>query len=124
MLSARDRELAVLRVGWLCRAPYEWSQHVEIAKRYGVGAEEIARIPEGSTAPGWSSHDAAILRGVEELIADAAISHATWASLASRWNERQMIELPALVGQYRAVAGMQNSLRLPLSAECAGLRAS
>src|ERR1700691_1897335 len=34
-LPVRDRELLILRIGWLNQAPYEWAQHVEIAKRPG-----------------------------------------------------------------------------------------
>jgi alkylhydroperoxidase family enzyme len=120
-ISPRDRELAVLCVGWLCRAPYEWSQHVDIAQRYGVSAEEVARIPEGSTAPGWSGHDAAILRGVEELIADAAISQATWDVLAQGWDEAQLLEFPMMVGQYVATAYVQNSIRARLTGGRPGL---
>ena len=119
-----ERELAVLRTAWLARAPYEWSEHVRIIRALGVSEEVVERVRTGSSAPGWNGHERALLCAVEELFADDMISDATWATLASRWNERQMIELPALVGQYRAVAGMQNSLRLPLSAESAGLRAS
>src|ERR1700751_1223906 len=29
-LPPRERELAVLRIGWLMRAPYEWGEHVDI----------------------------------------------------------------------------------------------
>src|ERR1700761_1098031 len=29
-IPKRERELAVLRIGWLSRAPYEWGQHVII----------------------------------------------------------------------------------------------
>jgi alkylhydroperoxidase family enzyme len=29
----RERELLILRIGWLNQAEYEWAQHVEIAKR-------------------------------------------------------------------------------------------
>ena len=54
-LRPRERELAVLRIGWLCRAPYEWGQHVVIARRHGVTTEEIARVVAGSAAPGWSA---------------------------------------------------------------------
>src|SRR5690606_17932209 len=31
-ISARHREMAMLRMGWLCQSPYEWSQHARIAK--------------------------------------------------------------------------------------------
>src|SRR4051794_35219535 len=30
-IPKRDRELAVLRLAWLCGAPYEWGEHVDIA---------------------------------------------------------------------------------------------
>ncbi|MFT4047980.1 MAG: carboxymuconolactone decarboxylase family protein [Solimonas sp.] len=121
-LSARERELAVLRVAWLCRAPYEWGQHVEIAKRFGVSAAEIERVTAGFSAPGWSEHDAAILRGVEELLREQMISDATWDVLARSWNEQQLIEFPTMVGQYVATAYAQNTLRIRLNPENRGLR--
>ena len=84
----------MLRCAWLCRAPFEWGEHVDIGKRYGLSAEEVERVTQGSSAPGWSEHDAAILRGVEELIGDQALSDATWETLAKSWNEAQMIRIP------------------------------
>lgn len=120
-IPARERELAVLRVGWMCRAPYEWGEHVDISKRYGVTDAEVERVTQGSRAPGWSAHDAAILRGVEELIDDQAISDATWATLAQSWNEQQLIEFPMMVGQYVATAFVQNSLRMALAGDNPGL---
>ncbi len=43
-LSARDRELLILRTGWRCAAPYEWGQHVAIARAAGITDAEIERI--------------------------------------------------------------------------------
>ncbi len=120
-LPPRERELAVLRVGWLMRAPYEWGQHVVIAKRYGLSDEEVERVTQGSAAAGWSAKEQAILRGVEELIGGAAISDATWAELATSWDEAQLIEFPMMVGQYVATAYVQNALRMRLSAGNPGL---
>ncbi|MDE2597804.1 MAG: carboxymuconolactone decarboxylase family protein [Sphingomonadales bacterium] len=118
-----ERELAVLRTAWLCRAPYEWAEHVALARRFGVSADEIAMVRQGSTAAGWDSHRRALLRAVEELLDDKAITDATWQTLAARWDAKQMIELPALVGQYHAVALVQNSLRIALNEGSEGLRA-
>ena len=117
----RERELAVLRCGWLCRAPYEWGEHVDIGKRHGLTNADVARVTEGSSAPGWSEHDRAILRGVEELIGDHALSDATWAVLARSWDEAQLIEFPMMVGQYVCIAFVQNSLRVPLAGDNPGL---
>jgi alkylhydroperoxidase family enzyme len=112
VLDARDRELAILRTGWLCQAPYEWGEHVEFARKAGISPEEIERITEGSDAPGWSAHDRAILRAVEELHEGAMISDATWEVLARRLDDRQLIELPCLIGHYHTVAYYQNALRM------------
>ena len=120
-IPARERELAVLRVGWLAGAPYEWGEHVKISQRYGVSREEIARAQQGSSAPGWSEHEAAILSGVEELLSDFAMSDATWETLAGTWDEAQMAEFPSMVGQYVVTAYVQNSLRIRLAPDNPGL---
>lgn len=122
-LAARDRELLVLRVAWLSQAPFEWGEHVHIGKTAGISAEEIERITHGSAAPGWSDHDRALLRAVEELRAEAMISDATWATLAQRYDERQLIELVVVIGQYQTIAYYQNSLRVSLHEGNPGLEA-
>jgi alkylhydroperoxidase family enzyme len=122
-LSGRDRELAILRIAWLCQAPYEWGEHVHIAKKLGLTSADTERITRGSDAPGWSDHEQAILRATEELHKNAMISDATWAALSKHLDERQLIELPVLVGQYQGVAYYQNSLRLRLHDGNLGLKA-
>lgn len=122
-LSGRDRELAILRIGWLCQAPYEWGEHVHVAKKVGITSDEIERITAGSSAPGWCEHEQAILRAAEELYENAMISDATWATLAKRLDDRQLIELPIVIGQYQTVAYYQNSLRLRLHDGNLGLKA-
>ena len=122
-LSARERELVVLRVAWLWQAPYEWGEHVKLAKAAGVSSEEIERVIEGASAPTWNEHEAALLRAVDELKREAMISDETWATLAKRLDEKQLFELPVLVGQFTNVAFFQNALRLRLEAHNPGLHA-
>lgn len=109
-ISGRDRELAILRAGWRCNAPYEWGQHVVIGRREGITDEEIARIAEGPDAPGWSAHDAAILRAVDELHDSATISDATWATLSERYDRQQCMDLVFAIGQYHLVSFALNAL--------------
>ena len=122
-LARRDRELAILRIGWLCQAPYDWGEHVLVAKKIGITSEDIERITIGSQAPDWSEHEQAILRATEELHKDAMISDAVWATLSKTLDEKQLIELPIVVGQYQTVAYYQNSLRLRLHGGNLGLKA-
>ena len=109
-LPARDRELLILRTGWNCRAAYEWAQHVRIARQSGLGDDEIARVRSGPAAAGWSAWDATLLRAADELHEDACITDATWGTLAERYDERQLIEVPMLVGHYHLVGYALNSL--------------
>ena len=120
-IPSRERELAVLRIAWLSRAPYEWGEHVDIGKRYGLEDQEVERVTQGSAAPGWDEHERAILRGVEELLADQALSDSTYATLAKTWSEPQLIEYLMMVGQYVATAFIQNSLRVRLAEDNPGL---
>ncbi|MCX7864232.1 MAG: carboxymuconolactone decarboxylase family protein [Novosphingobium sp.] len=112
-IPGRERELAVLRLAWLAGAAFEWSEHVDISKKFGVTEEEIDRIRHGSSAPGWSEHEAAVLAAVEECLADQCISDTTWDTLAKTYDERQLLELPMLIGSYLMTAFQQNSIRVP-----------
>ena len=122
-MDIRDRELAILRIAWLSQAPFEWGSHVKIAKRNGITAEEIERIMEGSWAPGWRKQDRAIMRAVEELHFDSMVTDDTWSDLQQFYNDKKLIELLILAGQYKTVAYYQNSLRLPLPEGSMGLLA-
>lgn len=113
-LAPRERELAILRVGWLCQAGYEWGQHVLIGRKSGLTDEEIERIPKGPDAPGWSSQDRVILRACDELRGDSFISDATWAELANFYETEQLFDLIFTVGQYNMVSMVLNSLGVQL----------
>jgi alkylhydroperoxidase family enzyme len=111
-IPARERELAILRLALLARAPFEWCEHVDIGKAFGITAEEIERVIDGSEAPGWTAHESAVLRAVEELLADHCIGDATWEVLAKTYDEKQMLEFPMLIGSYLMTALQQNSLKI------------
>lgn len=103
-LSPRDRELLVLRVASVRDAAYEWAQHAVLAGDAGLGEDEIARVAEGPDAPAWSPRDRAMLRAVDELVADALIADATWDALAAELDEQQLMDLVFTVGAYDLLA--------------------
>jgi len=109
-LAPRERELVILRIGWLCRSGYEWGQHVRIALGSGLSQGEIDRIPQGASDAGWSDLDGALLRATDELHADAFISNATWAALSTHLDTQQLMDLIFTVGQYNLVSMALNSL--------------
>lgn len=122
-LPPRDRELAILRTAWLRQTPFIWGEHVRLGKLAGIADDEVKTVIEGAAAAGWSDHDRALMRAAEELIADAMVSDATWDVLAKTFDDAQMIELVACIGQYQALGYLQNSLRIPLLIGAPGLEA-
>ena len=122
-LPPRERELAILRVGWLCRSDYEWGQHVLIARGVGLRDDEIARVPAGPDAPGWSPREAALLRAADELHRDRRVGDATWAELRRHFDTRQLLDLVFAIGQYTLVAMALNTLGVENDAGVPGLPA-
>jgi len=120
-LSAREREIAIMRTTWLCGAPNPYGEHVEVGRSIGMTEDELRRLTIGSTAPGWSDHERTMLKGVEELCEHHAVSDEVWDALARVWTDKQQIEFPAVVGQYIASAIMHNSLRTRISERNKGL---
>lgn len=113
-LPARDREILILRIGWLCQSEYEWGQHVVIGKQCGLSDEEIQKIIKGPDALGLDPFDATLLRAVDELYADAFISNITWEKLSERYSTHQLMDLIFTVGQYNLVSMALNTLGIPL----------
>ncbi|WP_040825641.1 carboxymuconolactone decarboxylase family protein [Nocardia jiangxiensis] len=103
-LTARQRELLVLRVAHLRQCGYEWAQHVILGERAGLTSEEIARISAEPTAAQWKPLDRAMLAAVDELLGDGIIADATWTALSGELTEDQLMDLVFTVGTYAMVA--------------------
>jgi 4-carboxymuconolactone decarboxylase len=117
-LPPRERELVMLRMGWLCQSEYEWSQHARIAKASaGMTDAEVHRIAEGPNAAGWSDFDRTLLRMVDELRYDAMISDATWQALRGKYTDQQIMESLFTASQYQLVSMALNSLGVQLDPE-------
>ena len=108
-LPEREREIVILRIGWLCRAGYEWGQHVQIGLECGLTAAEIQAIKAGPDAGSWSEGDRDLLLATDELHRDAHVSDATWARLGERWSTEQLMDIVFAVGQYNLVSMALNS---------------
>ena len=112
-LNPREREIAILRIGWLCQAGYEWGQHVVIGKAAGMSEEDIDNIKAGADA-GWSKHEALIIKATDELHSDAFVSDETWVGLKETYSDQQMMDLVFTVGQYNMVSMALNSFGVQL----------
>ena len=112
-LPAREREIVILRTGYLCKAGYEWTQHHRIGLQSGLTADEIERIKGGAGA-GWNAADAALIKATDELHADQFITEPTWAELGAHFTDKQRMDLVFTCGQYTQVSMILNSFGVQL----------
>ncbi len=113
-IPATERELMILRTAVRCGSSYEWGQHVRISLQLGMDREVIDRVVQDPGAAGWTEHESALLRAVDELHDEARLSDSTWDALAREYHETQLIKLTMLIGQYHMVAYALNSLGVEL----------
>ena len=113
-LSGRDRELLILRIGYLCQAEYEWGQHVDIARRLDMTDAEILLAKTGPDTEGISELDRLLISATDELHADAHVSDDTWNGLTEYYSTQQLMDLVFTVGQYNLVSMALNSFGVQL----------
>lgn len=119
-LAVRERELIILRIGFLCKAGYEWGQHVLIARQAGMTDAEIRSCKSGPSTPGLSELDRLLLQATDELHSDAHVSDTTWAGLSKLLNTKQMMDVVFTVGQYNLVSMALNSFGVQADAGLPG----
>ena len=109
-LAPRHRELLILRTAWLCQNSYLWADHVPTARTTGVTAEEMRRIAEGPTAPGWAPFEATLLRLADELFRNSSVRDETWAALDARYDLYNLVDAVLTVNQTTLLSMLFNSL--------------
>jgi 4-carboxymuconolactone decarboxylase len=122
-LPAREREIVILRVGFLCKSGYEFTQHTRIGLNEGLTEAEIANIKKGADA-GWSPADAALIRVADaalirvadDLVGDHFVSDVTWAQLRAHFDEKQCMDAVFTAGQYTQVSMFLNTFGVQLDA--------
>lgn len=114
-LDPKLRELAILRAGYLCRSPYEVSQHVAFGRAAGLTDAQIiaAAEPDART---FDPRELAVLVFAGELTADARVSDATYADVAAFLDAEEIVELTLVIGYYNLVSRALNALEVDLDA--------
>ncbi|GAA1814440.1 carboxymuconolactone decarboxylase family protein [Actinomadura chokoriensis] len=111
-LGARDRELAIMRTAHHRSCGYEWDHHRGLALGAGLTEDEVAALRLDIDGHDWNDDDRMVLTAADELHASGTLSDATWTELATRFGERELIELVVLIGHYHMVAFALNALRV------------
>lgn len=108
-LSARLRELAILRVARLEDAEYEWTQHVPIARGAGVSDAQVSALERGDIAAAcFDPTEQLVLRFTDAVVEEAGADEALVKELSAALPHRELVELVLAIGFYMTVARLMN----------------
>ncbi len=113
-LSARQRELIILRTAHNCQADYEWQHHVERGQLAGLEVVEIERVKDGAGASGWREDEAALLAAADDCHRDSCISATTLEKVQQCFSEQQQLDIVVTVGVYMTLASIIRTWDVPL----------
>jgi alkylhydroperoxidase family enzyme len=118
-LDGRLREMAILQVGYLARASYEWAHHVEIGRRFGVSDADIrALVEETAGRPTMLEPLAkAVLRAAREMTRDLAVSDAVFAELRQGLSSEHVTDLVIAIAFYNAVVRVLHTMQIDVEDE-------
>jgi alkylhydroperoxidase family enzyme len=118
-IDPRLREMAILCVGYLTRAPYEWSHHVKFGYEFGVSETDIAGVVdfcEGRPAS-FDELTTAVLTAAREMTADLAVSDKTFATLQRHLDNERLTELVMTIAYYNCVVRMLATMQIDVEPE-------
>ncbi|HLW71831.1 MAG TPA: carboxymuconolactone decarboxylase family protein [Candidatus Binataceae bacterium] len=103
-LDPKLRELALMTVGRLTGAEYEFVHHWNISLRAGVRREQLEQLADYAASPVFDANERAVMRYAEEATRNVRVSELTFDALRDFLDNRRIMELVMNVALYNAVA--------------------
>jgi alkylhydroperoxidase family enzyme len=103
-LDPKLRELALMTVGRLTGADYEFVHHWNMALRIGVKREQLEQLADYAASPVFDDHERAVMRYADEATRNVRVSEVTFDALRDFLDNRRIMELVMNVAFYNSVA--------------------
>jgi alkylhydroperoxidase family enzyme len=108
------RELAILKVGDINQAKYEWTHHVPIALRLGVREEQIEALKDWENSGKFNEQERAILQYTDEVTRNIRVKDNTFAAVRRFLDDEGIVELTTTIGYYGMVCRILEALQIEL----------
>ena len=102
-LDPKLRELALMTVGRLTNAEYEFVHHWNIALKVGVRRDQLEQLADYAASPVFNDQERAVMRYAEEATRNVRVSELTFEALGDFLDNRRVMELVMNVAFYNAV---------------------
>lgn len=118
-LDPRLREIAILAVGWITRAPYEWSHHVKISQEFGVTEDDIRGLIAEIEGKGSGLEPVAklVIKAAGEMTNCLAVTEATFSELKTNFDKERLTDLVITMAFYNAVVRYLGTMQIDVEPE-------
>ena len=113
-IDPRLRQLAILRVGRICRSPYEIHHHEKLARIVGLGDLEIEATRGTNAVLMLKSDEQAVIRFAEEITRDVKVSEKTFHEVRTFLSERELTELALITSFYSCICRFLETMEIEI----------
>lgn len=106
------RELVIMRVAVLNRAPYEADQHAPIALKEGVTQAQLDALGDWAGSDAFDTLQRAVLQLTDTMTREVQVPPAQLESVRALLGERQTVELVATAAAYNMVSRFLEALQI------------
>ena len=110
-LSARIRELVIMRIAVMNGADYEFQAHTPFALAEGITAQQIASLAAGDVNL-FDPIEQSALAYCESMTRDIHVPQTVFDAVKIHFNEREMVELTATIGAYNLVSRFLEAMQI------------
>lgn len=106
------RELIIMRVAILNRAPYEADQHAPIALKEGVTQAQLDELERWSSSTLFDERTRAVLAYTDEMTLNIQVPKAVFEQIKQHFNNKEIVELSATIATYNMVSRFLEALEI------------
>jgi len=106
------REMVILRVAVLNRAPFEFEAHLPVARKAGVTDAKLAAIELPQIGEPFSVVERAVLALTDVMTREVQVPDALFEPIARHFDRRAVTELVATIAAYNMVSRFLEALRI------------
>ena len=118
-LDPRLRQMAILQVGYLTRAAYEYSHHIRISRDFEVSDDDIRAIADETAGRPTALEPLAkaVLRAARDMTRDLAISDETFAVLRQGLDDERLTDLLITIAYYNGLVRLMAAMQIDVEDE-------
>jgi alkylhydroperoxidase family enzyme len=112
VLGGAYRELAILFVGVLNSADYEYRVHLPFALREGVSEAQAEALKNWRTSPLFDDKQRVVLQYAETMTKSVQVPDELFSEVSRHFTPREVVELTAVIAGYNSVSRILVALQV------------